>query len=379
MEPGNIGWVPEATPGPDDDDLDSTPEQRERLRRAFDDLQDAMRPRFDLNLRHLAGLSELEANIAKAVAVPESFAGDLSAFTGVSKAAAEAMKSFKAPQAEWSKQMSVINSDAIRALGRPDRMDSIFAEIARNAEFPNSVSRLADQVAQIHEATFRSLADAAGSLSAAVYPPNLRDIKGLKFATVEEVCLEDGIALYELPRTAVAESLIHAEGTAARLAIIDSEWEAIVEDCWIVLEACTTDHVSEWVAAGRAALDALGQGHHLAAQGLVGALTDTVVSSCLGDRKTKAKFTPDRQGHRTHEEYRNLGARALIALGPIWQAHQQFHVEDGDAIPTTFNRHATAHTVSAEQYTRRNLVQGLMLVCGLIFFVHEQAVSEEAA
>ncbi|UYM06082.1 hypothetical protein [Solicola gregarius] len=380
-DPRSVCGVPVVTPEPDDEDdsVELTPEQRERLRRAFDNLHGAMLPKFDFNLPDLAGLTRAQASIAKAVAIPDSVTKNLSAFTGISTAAAEALKPFRAAQAQWAKQMSVINSDALKSLSAMPQMDSIFAEIARNAEFADSVSRLADQIAKHHEATFRSLAESARKLSTAFYPANLRGIDDLEFSAVEEVVLEDGIALYVVPRTVIAEALVHAEGTDVRLAIIEHEWKAIAEDCRVALDACTTEYVAEWVATGLAALDALDGGHHSAAQALVGSLTDTVVTSYMGDRDTKRKFTPDRSGSRTNDEYRKLGVRSLIALGPIWQAHRQFHAEDGDAIPTTFNRHATAHTVSAEQYTRRNLVQGLMLVCSLISFVNERAVSEEAA
>lgn len=373
--------MPVLTPEPDDDDddVELTPEQRKRLRRAFENLQGAMLPKFHFNLPDLTDLTKVHTSIAKAVAVPGPVTENLSAFTGISNAAAEALRPFQAARTQWAEQLSVINSDALKSLAAMPRMDSIFAEIAKNADFADSVSRLAEQTAQQHEATFRSLAESAKRLSTAFYPPNLRDIEDLEFTAVEAVVLEDGIALYALPRTAIAEALVQAEGTEARLAIVEQEWKAIAEHCRAVLNACTTEYVAEWVAAGLAALNALDGGHQSAAQALVGSLTDAVVTSYMGGRDTKRRFTPDRSGNRTNEEYRKLGVRSLIALGPIWQAHQQFHTEDGGAIPKTFNRHATAHTVSREQYTRCNLIQGLMLVCSLICFVNEQAASVESA
>jgi hypothetical protein len=62
----------------------------------------------------------------------------------------------------------------------------------------------------------------------------------------------------------------------------------------------------------------------------------------------------------------------------MWQAYQQFWVEDGDRIPATFSRNATAHTVSSRQFNRRNAVQGLLFACSLLYFFNEQAVVRAA-
>lgn len=61
----------------------------------------------------------------------------------------------------------------------------------------------------------------------------------------------------------------------------------------------------------------------------------------------------------------------------MWQAYQQFDPANGDKIPGTFSRHATAHTVSKRQYNRRNAVQALLFACSLIFRFNEVAVDVE--
>ena len=48
-------------------------------------------------------------------------------------------------------------------------------------------------------------------------------------------------------------------------------------------------------------------------------------------------------------------------------------MEDGDCVPTTFSRNATAHTVSPRQFNRRNAVQGMLFACSLLYFFNEQA------
>jgi len=68
--------------------------------------------------------------------------------------------------------------------------------------------------------------------------------------------------------------------------------------------------------------------------------------------------------------------KEFIAIAPIWQAYQQYYPDKNDPIPRAFNRHATAHTVGTLQYSRRNAVQGLMIVCGLLKFIDQQAVGK---
>lgn len=63
----------------------------------------------------------------------------------------------------------------------------------------------------------------------------------------------------------------------------------------------------------------------------------------------------------------------------MWQTYQQFWVDEGDAVPTTFSRNATAHTVSRRQFNRRNTVQALVFATSLLYFLDEQASRRRAA
>ncbi|MGH3631955.1 MAG: hypothetical protein ACRDRL_31505 [Sciscionella sp.] len=62
----------------------------------------------------------------------------------------------------------------------------------------------------------------------------------------------------------------------------------------------------------------------------------------------------------------------------MWQTYQQFHVEAGDVVPTTFSRNATAHTVNPRQYNRRNAVQALMVACSLLCHLDAEAAGRKA-
>lgn len=90
-------------------------------------------------------------------------------------------------------------------------------------------------------------------------------------------------------------------------------------------------------------------------------------------------YTPDKHGKRTNAAYDEFSAHEYIALAPIWQAWQKFFPDQGLPIPHTFSRNATAHTVSAKQYTKRNAVQSLMIASSLIYFFDREAVWVKAA
>lgn len=117
-------------------------------------------------------------------------------------------------------------------------------------------------------------------------------------------------------------------------------------------------------------------GHTQAAQALLGSLADSILIAYLEDERYL--YTPNRKT-KDSEAYKKLGIRKFIALAPMWQAYQQFWAKNGDAVPATFNRNATAHTVSSRQFNRRNAVQGLLFVCGLIIFLDEMAQRREAS
>lgn len=118
-----------------------------------------------------------------------------------------------------------------------------------------------------------------------------------------------------------------------------------------------------------AALDAFDAGHTEAAQALAGSLVDTIVAGYFGT--DRYKYTPNGRTTTT-DVYDEFLVREYIAFAPMWQAYQQFRVTNGDKVPTRFSRHATAHTVSARQYSRRNAVQALMFACSLLCRLGEE-------
>jgi hypothetical protein len=228
-------------------------------------------------------------------------------------------------------------------------------------------------LAKIFEAQQAHLLEALASIrlpaNRDLYPPNLKDIDGLTLEEIREVAMGDGIALYRVPRKSTAEALIRAPGASARRQVLGRRWASISADCRACAEGWVSEATVPLRAATLAALDACDSGHTQAAQALTGSLVDTIVRRLLGQDRPKYVESKDTT---TSIAYDDLTVGEFIAFAPIWSAHLKFYPSEGAAVPSVFNRHATAHTVSAKQFNRRNTIQALMLACGLISWAEDQ-------
>ena len=372
---GSLVLVPDEVPAdvPDHSDDESgalTPEQLERLGESMEKLRRTMTPKVDFSA--LAGIAKIQADIAKSVnfKFPE---GLLKSLTVFSSAASEAYAPFLASRRTWAKQFTAINSDYFEThAASQTQFAKLSAQLTRNVDFSlsESLSRFTEQFAAQQSQWLKSIGPMVARLKFNFYPPNLLAIEDLKFQDVEKVVMADGIALYGVPRHSIAEALILAESAAKRRELLGRRWKAISADCREALTNCESEDVAPYVVFGIAALDTLDIGNEWAAQALVGSLIDTLVTAYFG--ADRYAYTPNGKT-TTNVAYEEFTVREFIAMAPIWQAYQQYHVGKGDPIPQTFSRHATAHTVSPRQYSRRNAVQGLMLACSLIYFFNEQA------
>lgn len=361
--------------GDSDDDekrFELTAEQTEALRSSIAKIQQSLNSQVKL----------------PAFTLPESAFKNIIALSSLVEAqqalVANAIKPVLDAQAAWKNQiLGVIASDAFKGsvliglnLGR------IAEQLTRNLDLGGIAASLADAsritstFAEQQSALFKNLGPAIAAMRANFYPPNLRAIEGLKFTDVETVVMVEGIPLYGLPRTATAAALIRAEGASERRRILGSRWGTISADCRTIVLSCTSEAVAPYIPFAVAALDALDAGHTAPAQALAGSLVDSIVTAYFGNHRNK--YTPDRNGRRTKDAYNEFSIRQFVAFAPMWQAYQQFFVANGDKVPATFSRNATAHTVSPRQFNRRNAVQGLMLACSLLYRLNEEAASLEA-
>ncbi|KAB1661916.1 hypothetical protein F8O07_08555 [Pseudoclavibacter sp. CFCC 13796] len=268
---------------------------------------------------------------------------------------------------------TIINSDALRNLTTAQAGFTAYADrLIQNIDF-SAIAAASERFSEQQTALLKNLVPAMDAMRARFYPPNLRGIDRLDFASVNHIVMAEGIPLYGVPRTSVVEALIRTESEPARRAILGRRWKTISAGCRELLTGCTAPAIAQYVPVALAALNALEAGHPMAAQALIGSLTDVVVNGYFS--KNRYDFTPGKK-NLTNEAYEEFTIREFIAFAPIWQAYQQFFVSNGDKIPLTFSRNATVHTVSSRQYSRRNVVQGLMLVTSLLYRWNEKVAAK---
>lgn len=275
----------------------------------------------------------------------------------------------------WHTQLSAINSDIFKTVGlQQPNLNYITLKLTQNTDFglSESMTEVMSQFAT-QQASWLNAIEPLLAIEAAFYPSNLQDIEDLKLEQVEEVVMVDGIPLYGVPRTSTAEALIRADSARKRREILRRRWKTISADCREVVTACATAVIAPYVPFAVAALNALDTGHTEAAQALASSLIDAVLNTYF--KKDRINYTPNRKGSRTNDAYNEFTVRRFIAFAPMWQAYQQFSVDDGAGVPTTFSRHATAHTVNPRQYNRCNAVQASMFACSLLCRLDEEAAA----
>ena len=204
-----------------------------------------------------------------------------------------------------------------------------------------------------------------------LWPANLRRVPGISLAEVTVVVMDEGIPLYAVPRTSTAEALLSASTYSERRTIIGNRWRSIASDCESVLHAVQSPALRGDAAFALRVASAMRDGHADAAQALAANLLDSMV---------RAHFTADRvvlmpsSKVRTPDGYEDFIALKYLAVAPIWRAFQSFFPSNGDQVPRSFARHASAHAVVRRQFSKRNAIQALMLVTGLLAFLETHGV-----
>jgi len=328
-----------------------TLEGRERLRPLLASLRGISMPKFDFKIPSIVdtrAFAKVAADAAKlsSFSLPESTVNNLTGLSGIAAQQSKLLDSLKPRrdiQSGWKKQFDLTNSDFFKThTATQAQFAKLGANLTKTIDFGinDSVTKLAQQFAAQQASWLKTLGPTLEQLRKSFYPPNLRGIEDLAFEDVEKVVMADGIALYGVPQTSIAKALIRAESAAKRREILGRRRKAISADCRKAVEGLRSEAVAPYAPFALAALDALDNSHTEAAQALTGSLIDSLLTAYFG--KDRYKYTPAKNGKRTTEGYEEFTIRQFVAFAPMWQVYQQFWVQDGDRIPTTFSRNATA-------------------------------------
>ncbi len=203
-----------------------------------------------------------------------------------------------------------------------------------------------------------------------VYPENWQGVTGLRFKTLKGILLDEGIPLVGVPRRSTVQAILDAPDAAARRAVVGRRWRSTLTDCETALGSFERRELRGQISFALKAISALWDGHPEAGQALAANLLDTLLRAHFtADFKTITSNKPN--GKRL--ELDDYTVRVAWAIAPVWAAYRQFWTSNGDPVPRTFGRHASAHAVSRTQYNRTNAVLGIMLVTSLLWLCEHEA------
>jgi hypothetical protein len=254
---------------------------------------------------------------------------------------------------------SRLASKVLRDASRPVIPPDLFRIVRRNQE-------------GLAQAFRRFAADFEEQLRAGA-PPNWQfGDDWPKLTRIGDTVEQDGIPLAWVPRSDIVVALVDAEGIEARRAILAAREADIIQDCFTCLDDIDAPELAEFVGNASDAARAFQDQHAKPAQALATVVLDATLrllfanpSFSYGGIRSRLADVWDKAPLRY--------MRSALVLAAIPGALEQFWPDRGDPVPVRFNRHASAHTVHAKQFTRTNALVAIMLVTSLLRESHESA------
>lgn len=192
---------------------------------------------------------------------------------------------------------------------------------------------------------------------AASLPSNWDGIKMKDYGLLEQLFLDEGLALAWVVEPKLLTQLLTAESASKRREMLAEHWEEIIDRCYRLLEAITLPALAEWRGFALNIAAALNSGHAEAAQALAASLIETMVIKDFGWKKKSKKMAKEKQPEMTPETIHRC-----IVYGGLRGVFSHFPPDDETRIPSKLSRHASAHAVSAKQYTLTNSLIAFMHV-----------------
>lgn len=173
---------------------------------------------------------------------------------------------------------------------------------------------------------------------------------------------ESGWSLVWTPRVEIVRSLIGAPAGEREGVLLRAERD-VLDDLAAAIEEISREELTELGAANREAIGAFRDGWLRASQAL-----STVVFTTLFHRHVDGRFTSARESLEPlyPREATLANMRLYCILRAVLVAIDTYTGNDDEPVPTRFNRHASSHRLSPEQYTRLNALAALMLTTSLL-------------
>ncbi|MCW4459753.1 hypothetical protein [Microbacterium sp. MPKO10] len=205
-------------------------------------------------------------------------------------------------------------------------------------------------------------------------PPNLKEYADdIRATEVHSFLEQEGIPLYLVPRGRTAVRLLQAKDRPTRRQILSNCYGSLIQDCADVLEDARESVIGSAVEFALDGLGAMRAGHTRSAQAMFTATLDTLIYEFYPDRRDRGLITNRKKGADVPNAIDEMGVSEALVWLPIWNAHEEFWKDKGDQVPHYYSRHASVHSVTPRQYSKRNCIQVLMLLTSLIGYAERMA------
>ena len=194
-------------------------------------------------------------------------------------------------------------------------------------------------------------------------PPNWWDLNDdPRTTTIVEFMRETRWCLVWAPRAVVVRDLVAAD-ESERTGVFLGRSEQIIADCRSIIEATDASELEDVATAALEVADCLTHGCFRAAQALSAACLSDVIGTKfnLNFAQAKEAFAVQDVMKLPWIEFRRLFVFAMVA-----DSLERYHAHKGDPIPGRFSRHASAHSVSPEQFTEVNALAGLLMTVAVV-------------
>jgi hypothetical protein len=194
-------------------------------------------------------------------------------------------------------------------------------------------------------------------------PPNWADLEPSEVTDVIRRVEQTGYCLVWIPRTEILREVLESN-PANTARILSTRSEEVLDDCLEVLTDVGHDRLTLERDAVAEAIRGFRNGYTLGAQALAASVFTSTITVRFQTGKTSKIKKEMLNEYPEDAGISQLRLRTIFLAGG--RALDDFRPDTGWPIRTEFNRHNTAHRITAEQWTPTNALSAIMLTTALL-------------
>jgi hypothetical protein len=235
-------------------------------------------------------------------------------------------------------------------------------KIDYSAILPPNTQEVIKQISELAKRQIESATSALKSFDfSSLYPPNWRSGDNtLSFPDNLEDIIADGIPLAYTPPYHVLEKIFATTSTSQRRKILSDNHKSIVAQCDSTLDTIQEKELQQYIVFTKESIATFNGGHWRASQALSTSILDSFIYRHMS--KDRVKITDQ----KNPIDWKKFPTNLALTIGAISANYGKYYPENGDKIPKKYSRHASAHGLSARQYSKINSLIILMTVVSLL-------------